>query len=391
MSYQKAEGRSWNAAAGFTLVELMIAMVAFVFVIAAASQMLTGLLTQFKQQSKISETNIEGIIGLEILRHDLEHAGYGLPWVISGTNYNEATNAALCDAGTVDPSTYNDSTTNPPRAIVSGNNNCTNSSDYLVIKAVNVAGNDPSRKSTRLISTAPYVRTWTPSSENLNLDPTDRVIVISGGAGSSLRELIESGGTFYTTYNNVINAPWQPSEPSEYRIVYGINDNSASAPRMPFNRADYYIATPIVPLERCAVGTGVLYKATLNHGSGALNTPMPILDCVADMQVVYAMDNDEDGDFENGTGGDAYTNSLAGLTAQQIRTRVKEVQVYILAHEGQRDPNFTFNNFTGAGNSVIVGRSSVFGNDFDLTTITDYENYRWKVYTISVHTENLGA
>ena len=51
--------------AGFTLVELLITMVVFVFVIAAASGVFTGLLTQFKQQSKIAETKIEGIVGLE--------------------------------------------------------------------------------------------------------------------------------------------------------------------------------------------------------------------------------------------------------------------------------------------------------------------------------------
>ena len=48
----------------------------------------------------------------------------------------------------------------------------------------------------------------------------------------------------------------------------------------------------------------------------------------------------------------------------------------------RRDTNFTFNNFTGGGTSVRVGRSAGLGRDFDLTTIApDYVNYRWKVYT----------
>ena len=65
---------------GFSLIELMITMVVFLLAIAAASNVFTGLLTQFKQQSKIAETNIEGAVGLEILRRDLESAGYGVPW-----------------------------------------------------------------------------------------------------------------------------------------------------------------------------------------------------------------------------------------------------------------------------------------------------------------------
>lgn len=381
MSYQKTEGRLQISDPGFTIVELMVTMVAFVFVIAAASQMLTGLMTQFKQQSKISETNIEGIIGLEIMRYDLGHAGYGLPWVIpAGTTYSEAASATPC--GTADPSTYNDSAANPPRAIVSGNNNCTNNSDYLVIKALNVAGNEPSRKSTHLIPTSPYIRIWTPASENF--ENTDRVIVIKGGAGASLRELIQSGGTFYTTYSNITNAPWQPSEPSDFRIVYGINDSGADSPRMPFNRADYYIrplATDELP--RCARGTGVLEKATLQHGNSGKFVPMPILDCVADMQVFYRLDTNDDGTVDN------ETDDISTLDATLIREQIKEVKVYILAHEGQRDPNYTYPN------NPLQYADGGFGNvinfDFDDRGITNWDDYRWKVYTISVHTENLGS
>ena len=129
---------------GFTLVELMITMVIFVFFIAAASQVFTGLLTQFKQQSKIAETNIEGIVGLEILRQDIEHAGYGLPWYGLVAYSESATN----------PYGFNDSTTTAaPRAILSKNNatftglnNIFDGSDYLVIKAVNVGRNDTCQK-----------------------------------------------------------------------------------------------------------------------------------------------------------------------------------------------------------------------------------------------------
>ena len=96
---------------GFSLVELMITMVVFVLFMIAATNVFTGLLTQFKQQSRQAETNIEGIVGLEIMRQDIEGAGYGLPWngLIA---YNEVTG---------DPLSLNDSPTGVPRAIVSKN------------------------------------------------------------------------------------------------------------------------------------------------------------------------------------------------------------------------------------------------------------------------------
>lgn len=372
---------------GFTLVELMITMVVFVFAIAAASRIFTGLLTQFKQQSKIAETNIEGIVGLDMLRKDIAQAGLGLPWNVTGVSdtngddnlwdevpgYTEATDA-----------TYNDAPNNQPSAFKSGDGAAADGSDYLIIKSASAATIAAAGKNTRLKSAPPYVRTWSLYTDDLQ--GTDRVVVLSPGAtDTNSRSLVVTGGSFHTQFNTV--ATYAPVDNMDVRLVYGISPaNAANLLRAPFNRADYYLSAANVP-TRCATGTSVLVKATLNHVTGNLDE-MPILDCVADMQVVYAMDNDEDGDFENGVGGDAYTNSLAGLTSQQIRTRVREVQAYILAHEGQRDPNFTFNNFI-AGTSVRVGRSAVLGRDFDLAAITNFLNYRWKVYTISVETDNL--
>jgi hypothetical protein len=113
---------------------------------------------------------------------------------------------------------------------------------------------------------------------------------------------------------------------------------------------------------------------------------MPILDCVADLQVIYDLDTDNNGTI------DTTFNDISALTTpQDIRDQIKNVQVYILAHEGQKDTNFTFNNFTGGGTSVIVGRSAALGRafDFDDIGIAEYTNYRWKVYNISVETGNL--
>jgi prepilin-type N-terminal cleavage/methylation domain-containing protein len=384
--------------AGFTMVELMVTMVVFVITIAAASQIFTRLLTQFKQQSKIAETNIEGIVGLEILRQDIAHAGLGLPWNVTGiadTNGDGVINFSDNVPGyteTGDPiyAAYNDAPNNPPSAFRSGDGATAGGSDYLVIKSASAATTSTAGKNTRLTSSAPFVRTWTLYTDDLS--NTDRVIVLSPGAtDANSRSLVVNGGSYHTQYSMV--AAYAPADNTDVRLVYGISAaNAANSLRAPFNRADYYISSANLP-SRCATGTGVLNKATLNQDTAAASefTEMPILDCVADMQVIYSLDNDENGYFENGIGGDAYTNSLVGLTPLQIRTRVKEVQVYILAHEGQRDTKFTFNNFTAGAcaTCVRVGRSAVLGRDFDLSVITDYLNYRWKIYTMSVRTDNL--
>jgi hypothetical protein len=375
--------------AGFSLVDLMITMVVFVFFIAAASQVFTGLLTQFKQQSKMAETNIEGMVGLEILRQDIEGAGYGLPW-FGLIAYSEADG---------DPYSLNDSTTTAaPRAVLSknsatftGSNNIFDGSDYLVIKAVNVGRNDACQKWTTLSSVSPYVRTWTPATENLS--NTDRVIVLRpGSTDADARTLVVNVSAFSTTYSGVSSTPWRPTDPAETRLVYGVDPDTDL--RMPFNRADYFISNANVP-ERCAPNTGVLEKATVNQNGGGF-TYLPLLDCVADMQVIYGLDTNEDGSFDPlNDPADVYSDDIttAPLTAQQIRKRVKQVRVYILSHEGQRDATYTYCPSSAASCSTAfpVGEFGL-GSPFDLTTKIgdpDYKYYRWKLYTIVVTPHNL--
>lgn len=363
---------------GFTIIELLVVVLIFGFVLAATSDMFVGILRGYKQQSKIAETNIEGIIGLEMLRRDIEHAGYGLPWMMSGASYLEATD--------VNALVYNDSSSNPPRAILSYPDAANRA--YLVIKAINVARNDTCTKWTHLTSTGVPAPPWTstnPASENLN--STDRVIVISPGTPvTNSRALVVNGsGNFFTQFDPVSLSGFSSSD--ETRVIYGVDPPAPGGTplRMPFNRADYYVSTSNAP-GRCASGTGVLYKAIVSQIDGSF-TPantniLPLLDCVADMQVVFNLDRNGDGTISSTT---VLTDNLTGnpLSAQQIRDQVKEVSVYILAHEGQRDTGYKHNS-----NPILVGGSNF---DFNLANppIPNWQNYRWKVYTLVVKPKNL--
>jgi prepilin-type N-terminal cleavage/methylation domain-containing protein len=386
--------------AGFTLIELMITMVVFVLVIAAASGVFTGLLTQFKQQSKIAETNIEGIIGLEILRQDIEHAGYGLPWNLNGASYLEAAVESTTtwvdrdfnDGPPTNPARGTDPgdpASNPPGAIRSGDGYALNGSDVLVIKALNVATNFAAGKWQPIrAGTDSTMKTWWSEvneyvcrNDRGDHYPNVRVIVISPGATvTNSRSLIVSGGTFFTqadNYSALTNFAAPAGDP-EVRIMYGVDPDTDL--RMPFNRADYYIRRPTTNMpQRCAPNTGILYKATVNQSDGMLHE-LPLLDCVADMQVVFRLDTDGDGTI------DTESNNIFFFTAQQIRQQVKEARVYILTHEGQRDVNYTYPNST-----VTVGEFGL-GHTFNLATVigTNWQNYRWKVYNIVVKLMNLG-
>ncbi len=359
--------------------ELLIVMAIFGFVLAGTSQMVVSLLTTNRQQSKIAESNIEGIIGLELLRQDLGKAGYGLPWngLIS---YSEtASNPHSLDDAPHTPKT--------PKGIVSSNGGGWNNTDYLAVKAANVATNAASNKWT-FLTPANTTTLWTSATTTAdNFSASDWVIVLTPGSLNTedqARTLIASGSAFSAQYNSTASLA---SSMSSTGIVYGIdvgtNTPALTTLRMPFNRADYYVSRPATGMpQRCAVGTGILYKAVVNQGDGTFMPGMPLLDCVADMQVIFRWDQLGDGVLQP-------RDDISTLSAQDIHDKVKEVRVYILAHEGQKDANFKY-----ATNPIYVGADS-FGSslgrsfDFSAMGITTWQSYRWKIYTLVVKLDNL--
>jgi prepilin-type N-terminal cleavage/methylation domain-containing protein len=347
---------------GFSLLELMIALVIVAVVLAAASTFFIGTVKQYKVQTKITESNVEGILGLELLRQDLESHGYGLPWN-NLPSYSEASSGVLNDGGVA------------PRAVISVDASTlgiNNGSDYLVIKATRVGMDNAAGKWTTLRAGA-NTRDWGSAEENLV--PGDRVIVLSpGGLTTDQRVLLTPVGG--ADFGNLTS--YDPDDAFQTNIVYGAG--SMATMGFPFNRADYYVAgNSEYPTPRhCAPITGTLVKRVVRHSDGALDNPLPLLDCVADMQVVYGLDNNADGNV-------TWTPDLVLLipagpnAAADIRSKLVEVRVHILAQSGQRDDSYTYPQ-----DNVYVG-SEAAGRSFDVSL---YRNYRWKQYTIVVKPRN---
>jgi acyl-CoA synthetase (AMP-forming)/AMP-acid ligase II len=239
-----------------------------------------------------------------------------------------------------------------------------------------VAWNEQSERWTYLYSSPNYtVATWSPATENIG--PEEYVIVIRPDETTRYVHFTKDTSTppkaFASKYKDVLTNYAQPDTTS---IIFSLG--TTSTPKMAFNRGDYYIANTDVP-TRCAQGTGVLYKAVvdLTQNSTGFLPPLPLLDCVADMQIAYRF-ADDNGAYANQTA-DVPAGSNQPLTAEDAR-QVREVRVYILAQEGQMDRNFTYSN-----SIVRVGEAGIYGRDFDLNaTITNWQNYRWKLYTLII-------
>jgi hypothetical protein len=373
------------------------------------------------------------MIGLEILRQDLEHAGFGLPWNLGGATYNEATDSpAEAKTEYVDRN-FNDGPPNncthgdeaalgfhPPAGVRSNNGdslggeNCEDTvsveidADVLVIKAMNIARNDASQRWTRLMIES------TDDRDDLSGDAfvsSDRVFVMSPGsvAGNSKRLIVpgDADNSWFETYFNVVSngSLYRPFDRTDIRLIYGIKpaDSPATEPRMPFNRADYYVRVPSGAAfpSRCAAGTGILYKGQMSNvaepDGGDIPNETPLLDCVADMQVVYLL-------ADENLASASYTYNL---TASEIRANVRKIMVYILAQDGQKDPGYEHwkdnpddncNTNNKAECKILVGPNNTVGRLFDFNNpnlvgedylITDWENYRWQVYVVVASAKNL--
>jgi len=359
---------------GFTLIELIITLTIFVMALAAASTVFTALLSQFKQQSKIAQTSVEGIVGLEMLRQDIESAGVGLPWTMGGATYGEAAPAP--------DSNMNDSPANPPIPVRSLNNVMINNSDMLAVKSVSVGTSKTAQRWTEIsCNDTKKTGLWGDA-----FVAGDHVITLT-----TARQLVALDATHWsTTYGNT--AAYAPpavggacdQRTSDRYVIYGVDPNTNL--RMPFNRADYYIKVPASLPKRCAPGTGVLYKAVVSQLDGTLPVELPLLDCVMSMRVLFMYDPDINKGINI-----TYTDNVTGIStgsAADITARLKEVRVYILAQDGQIDPSFTYpTNTVALGSDPTVG--AALARNIDLTVIPQYQNYRWKQYNLIVRT-NLG-
>jgi prepilin-type N-terminal cleavage/methylation domain-containing protein len=394
---------------GFTLIEVIVAMSVFIIVLMITGSAFKTILGQSTKTFRSEESNIEGMVGLEMLRHDLQQAGIGLFSGPSPLNYDEAVSTPAA--------TYNDSPNHVPRPIICGDNlqgasvsdmggssNVLDGTDYLVVKATTVGRSKASQRWSYIVRNGNAIgpKDWPSTAENFL--PSDYFVLLQKKFSTSVP--IESDLQINTADNALWfkrNSPAFDAYTSQSNAIfnaYGIDDNNF---RFPFNRADYFVAQTANMPSVCAPKTGVLYKATINQSDGKYYK-IPILDCVADMQVALGWDTDLKGSISAWSNADG-TRANPGdpnviqpalgqggndnnvPTQVDIRNSLKVIKVYILAQNGRKDPSYTspstFNLWDDDGGPV----SSILGKTYTLDP--SMLNYRWKVYRIVVRPKNL--
>lgn len=384
---------------GFSLVELIVYLVILGILMTAIFASFTSTMRRSAQQTSIAETKIETNVGLELLRADLEHAGFGLPWQLPAvpSPYSEPSNSPFNPGADTLLTPLMDAP-NVPKAIISQDNSpaSLNDSDYLVIRAINVTLGVSSQK-WGYVGRNTANSTVVQSMSKEAFVGGDKVIVLRPEFNPGEYRQLVMNGTSYIT--QIIAGPplsladpfapiATPNDPDgEKYLVYGLNEAAVSSSR-PFNRTDYYINDTNVPTH-CAPNTGVLTKATAHQEDDEFLI-LPVMDCVADFQIVYYLDTNNDGGWDQRANADG----LAGLTPVQIRGQVKAVRLFILTHEGGIDRSFSYPQATvNVGEADAAGAPLVpaVGRSFDLAADIggNWANYRWKIESMAVTPKNL--
>ncbi|MDW8002213.1 MAG: PilW family protein [Deltaproteobacteria bacterium] len=355
---------------GFSLIEILVVMAILCIVIMMGSETFMATIKGARRETGSSMTQIELTVALNYIRYDVEHAGYGLCRKFMGNiRYEEARDLEI--------SHLNDAPSGIPRPIISDNNKGMNGSDRLVIKSVLAGTNETCTKWTYVKFGEPP-KMW--DDAKLRLKNNERVIVIKPGRGKErIDELVmDPNGSFFTLFKvEGLGPNFSPKTENERYIIYGVDPDTNL--RMPFNRTDYFIRVPSSGMpSRCAPNTGILYKATLNHSDGRF-TYLPIMDCVADFQVIFGVDLNGDGLL------DSYIDDVSTYDAETLRKRIKEVRLYILTHIGKKDADYSFNQ-----DRIYVGEFGK-GRELNLPQVLGqtYRNYRWKIYSVAVQPKNL--
>lgn len=382
---------------GFTLIELLVALGILVIIIGIPYAFLTKELKHTVKESALSQAALEKVPSVEILRKDIEDAGYGLVWVWDSSigNYTEAsssTNPPLY-SNTITPASFN---SNPPKAITGIKDTSAHGFSYLVLKGTSL-GLNKACKHWSYIDKDDNFNIW-PANNTANynnFEKDDRVVVMDAGSRKIIKNITDS--TFY--FEILKDAVPSDKDPSNYinnwsgathsqsvYLIYGINnpDNTTSSESAPFNRVDYRLYTGSDTESECAVGTYTLGRAVMRQSDGVMYS-YPLLHCVADFQVGFGLDTDGDGKINSWVDGSA--GHPLPSTADKIRDQLKQVRIYILVQNGTKDKDYNYPH-----NSIYVGDNSTsIGRNFDLTTITDYKQYRWKLIKLVVEPKNLGV
>jgi len=279
----------------FTLIELLVSLFIAVLLISTIYLSYVVMLRLSQRETVSSEAQIEKAIGLEIMRVDTEHAGYGI-----------ATNSSNL------PVEWN-GTALTIRSVY----NITRRKTYkwgLVLR--NGAGNCVQ------IAVKPE-----------NFTSSDYIVVLK--PRGDITQFVFNGTWEEFCSKNLTGA----------FLLFSYDNSVANGCSSQFcNKFTYFLkesARKYVP-EYCL--TKLSLKRKVGKGT------KPLIYCVGDFTARFDWDNNSDGAIEPEEENQNITITSSSASAEEVRRKLKLIRIYILTQEGGYDPNYVSpENFTVDG------------------------------------------
>ena len=346
---------------GFSLVELLVTVVIIVLVLSVAHLTYIHLLKGFKFGSEEEINELSQLIGLEILRLDLEHIGYGIP-------INETT--LIVETNETDFSKRWDS--NVELSIRSTLNNTNKKTrGWIIIEADSSNSAIVSVDEREDKSSSVDISVW-------RADTKEAVANNNACASPSNDNEKYFRITINNSTNNITSGFNEnclfPTSGKFYYLGFPINTSVSNACNLIYcNKISYKLSKN--PSDFCNKNTGNLLRKVGNSKGE------PIIECVADWKITADLDTDSDGKA------DVYDTTLPSNN-NSIRAQLKTVSLYLLVQIGKKNPNFTFTQTKNCGTNRCIDDPTVPSNIY-LVLPSDYENYKWKVIKLKVKPMNL--
>ena len=325
---------------GFTILETLITMAIILLVLSAAYFTYVGLFREAGSEREKTEKEIEKIVGLEILRLDLEHLGYGVG-IKSGSDYR----------------IYDFDNKNKNSALLTIRSTLNNTNNKTIGWVMCDNGEIPSNLDKR------------EDKSNNNI-----VYVNKNGYVS----YVCKGKTCIDENNNSITIPMSKDCPSGDIFVgfpFNTKAKGCNFGRENFcNEIVYTLSKTDDTLpSNCAKDTHNLLRK-VNDGTGE-----PVLSCVADVRITVDLDTNGDGNVDSYNFTDV-NDSSGDLTPDKLRSQTKRINVYILYQVSKgTSKDYSFKNYQTDSNGNYM---EIDGQKLYLPT--NFQNYQWNVIKLSV-------
>ena len=319
---------------GLTLIELLVTMVILIVLISAVYLTYVTIYSDYRKETKNIETELEKVVGQDLLRLDITHLGYGI-------SDNETSKLIECI-------------------------NCDDS---------NPADNQLILRSTFNI-TKDLTQHWifinrddniTINSDNISLT-TNRFVYLDKD-----KNLINDN----LSYNNFIS-----SYVSGKFLGFPVEADDNGCLGQLCSKILYNLTNTSLP-KRCN-------SNTFNLNRQVNNDPILMMfNCVADFTIRLDYDSDGNGKIDNSSEKFKKYSDISTELTKDVKKKLKRVSVYMLIQEGSKDKNFTFTGNIVNSSYLLVkdfngNLTDCVENDVCLKLPSDFQHYRWKVINYSI-------